>query len=193
MTDELTALPNRRSLATALTALSGSGVGRLQSRRAQPSSHAALLLVNVSAVDEINDSLGRHLGDELLRHIANRLASSVRRDDLLARVGDDEFAILLAEGSDLIAARAQAGRLLEALIEPFALDPITVQVDARIAIALCPDHCDHPQELLSRAETAIRHAKSAMSKIAVYELGLRGVSRKRPQPHRGTAHRAVRR
>ena len=93
----------------------------------------------------------------------------MRREDLLARVGDDEFAILLAKGADLIGARAQAGRLLEALAEPFALDPITVRVDARIAIALCPDHCDHPQELLSRAETAIPHAKSAMSKIAVYE------------------------
>ena len=59
--------------------------------------------------------------------------------------------------------------MLEALSEPFALDPITVQVDARIAIALCPDHCDHPQELLNRAETAIPHAKSAKSKIVVYD------------------------
>jgi predicted signal transduction protein with EAL and GGDEF domain len=59
--------------------------------------------------------------------------------------------------------------LLEALSEPFALDPITVQVDARIAIALCPDHCDHPQELLNRAETAIPQAKTAKSKIAVYD------------------------
>jgi diguanylate cyclase len=168
MTDELTSLPNRRSLATALTALSGSGLGGPEST-GQPLSHTALLLVNVSAVDELNDSLGRHLGDELLRHIANRLASSVRREDLLARVGADEFAILLAEGSDLIAARAQAGRLLEALIDLFALDTITVRVDARIAIALCPDHCNHPQDLLSRAETAIWHAKSAMNKIAVYE------------------------
>jgi predicted signal transduction protein with EAL and GGDEF domain len=103
-----------------------------------------------------------------LRHIANRLSNSVRREDLLARIGDDEFAILMAEGADLNAARAQAGRLFEALSEPFALDPITVRVDARIAIALCPDHCDHPQELLTRAETAMPHSKSASSKIAVY-------------------------
>ena len=167
MTDELTALPNRRSLATALTAASaseslGPSLTRTPSRR-------ALLLLNLYEFQEINDSVGRHFGDELLRHIANRLSNSVRREDLLARVGDDEFAILMAEGTDLIAARAQAGRLLEALSEPFALDPITVQVDARIAIALCPDHCDHPQELLNRAETAIPHAKSAKSKIAVYD------------------------
>jgi diguanylate cyclase (GGDEF)-like protein len=168
MTDELTALPNRRSLATALTATSDRPLtGPASVKRA--SSRRALLLLNLFEFQEINDSVGRHFGDELLSHIANRLANNVRSGDLLARTGDDEFAILLAEGSDLITARAQAGLLLEALSEPFALDPITVQVDACIAVALCPDHCDHPQELLNRAETAIPHAKSAVSKIAVYD------------------------
>ncbi|MGB8391001.1 putative bifunctional diguanylate cyclase/phosphodiesterase, partial [Mycobacterium sp.] len=133
------------------------------------SSRRALLLLKLYEFQEINNSVGRHFGDQLLRRIANRLAKSVRREDLIARVSDNEFAILLAEGSDLIAARAEAGRLLEALNEPFELDPITVQVDGRIAIALCPDHCDHPQELLNRAETAIAHAKSAISRIAVYD------------------------
>ncbi len=142
MTDELTALPNRRALATALTATSDpSPVG--PSSATPASSRRALLLLKLYEFQEINDSVGRRFGDELLCHIANRLADRLRRDDLLARVSDDEFGILLAEGSDLIAARAQADRLLEALSDPFALDPITVQVDARVAIALCPDHCDH--------------------------------------------------
>ncbi|ORW92026.1 diguanylate phosphodiesterase [Mycobacterium sp. IEC1808] len=168
MTDELTGLPNRRSLATALTGLPDSApVGPL-SAPGTPS-RRALLLLHLYEFDEISDSVGQHFGDELLRDVAHRLARCVRREDLLARVGEDEFALLLGEGSDLIAARAQAGRLLEVLSEPFALDPITVQVDARIAIALCPDHCDHPQELLSRAEIAIPHAKSAVSRIAVYD------------------------
>ncbi|ORV55462.1 diguanylate phosphodiesterase [Mycobacterium florentinum] len=167
MTDELTTLPNRRSLATALTSLPDTPT-ELDAALKTPS-RKALLLVKLYELDEISDSLGRPFGDELLRHIADRLANSVRHADLLARVSDDEFAILLTEGSDLIGARAQAGRLLEALGEPFALDPITVRVDARIAIALCPDHCQHPQELLSRAEAAMPHAKFAMGKIAVYD------------------------
>ncbi|WP_068186288.1 bifunctional diguanylate cyclase/phosphodiesterase [Mycobacterium sp. UM_CSW] len=167
MTDELTGLPNRRSLATALTGLPDSAPAGPLSAPGTP--RRALLLLHLYEFDEINDSVGQHFGDELLRDVAHRLARCVRREDLLARVGEDEFAILLGEGSDVIAARAQAGRLLEALSEPFALDPITVQVDARIAIALCPDHCDHPQELLNRAEMAIPHAKSAVSKIAVYD------------------------
>ncbi|MGA7053132.1 MAG: diguanylate cyclase, partial [Mycobacterium sp.] len=168
MTDELTALPNRRSLATALTAVSTATPSGLPSAIAG-SSRQALLLLNLYDFQQLSDSIGRHFGDELLCHIANRLSESVRREDLLARVGDNEFAILLTDGSDLITARAQAGRLLEVLREPFALDPITVQVDARIAIALCPDHCDHPQELLKRAETAIPHATSGKNRIAVYQ------------------------
>lgn len=168
MTDELTGLPNRRSLATALTGLSDSAPAGPLSVPGAPS-RRALLLLHLYEFDEISDSVGSHFGDDLLCHVAKRLANCVRREDLLARVGDDEFAILLAEGSDLIAARAQAGRLLEAMSEPFALDPMTLQVDARIAIALCPDHCDHPQELLNRAEAAIPHAKAAVSKIAVYD------------------------
>jgi diguanylate cyclase len=168
MTDELTELPNRRSLATALTAASApqsSGPSLLTGTPPR----RALLLLNLYQFQEINNSVGHHFGDELLRHIANRLSSSVRHEDLLARTGDDEFAILMLQGADLVAARAQAGRLLEALSEPFALDPITVQVDARIAIALWPDHCEHPQELLNRAERTMPHAESAKSKIAVYE------------------------
>ena len=172
MTDEVTALPNRRSLATALTEVSGMATVSLRSGPslvARGPSRRALLLLDLCEFQEITDSVGHHFRDELLCHIASRLSGNVRREDLLARVGDDEFAILLAERTDLIAARAQAGRLLEALSEPIALDPMTVQVDARIAIALYPDHCDHPQELLTRAETAIPHAKSATGKIVVYD------------------------
>ncbi len=168
MTDELTALPNRRSLATALTALSASTaaepwpVSRLSERR-------ALLLLQLREVSAITTAIGRNFSGELLCRIANRLAHSVHRDDLLARVSEDQFAILMAEGTDLAAARAQAGRSLEAMSEPFELDAITLRVDARVAIALCPDHCDHPQELLNRAETAIPHANSPTTKIVVYD------------------------
>jgi diguanylate cyclase (GGDEF)-like protein len=166
MTDKSTALPNRRSLATALTEASAPDSEGFPTR---PPPRRALLLVDLYEFHEINESIGQQFGDELLGHIVNRLSNGVRRADLLARTGDNEFAVLLAEGSDLIAARALAGRLLDALSEPFALDPITVHVDARVAIALYPDHCDHPEELLTRAEMAIPHAKSDKGGIAVYD------------------------
>ncbi|MFV8320231.1 diguanylate cyclase domain-containing protein [Mycobacterium sp. 23] len=170
MTDQLTTLPNRRSLATMLTAVPLTpppGIGPASNTR-RPA-RRALLLLQLQEFDEISQTVGHRFSDDLLCRISDRLTQNVRREDMLARAGDDEFAILLAEGADLIAARAQAGRLLEALNEPFTLDPVTVQVDARIAIALFPDHCEHPQELLNRAEMALPHARSAKSRIAVYD------------------------
>ncbi len=169
MTDRLTALPNRRALATALTALSGSASTE-RSPLTRVSVRRALLLVRLCEFDAITTSIGHHFGDELLCHTATRLAGAVRREDLLARVSGDQFAILLAPvRSDLFTARDRAGRLLEVMGEPFELDAITVHIDVRIAIALYPDHCENPQELLNRAETAMLHAKSAVSKIAVYD------------------------
>ena len=119
--------------------------------------------------EEINDSLGRHVGDELLRHIAGRLSESLRPEDLLFRTGGDEFAVLLADRVDLTTVRAQAGYFVETLLAPFDLDQITVQVDAGVGIALYPDHCADPQQLLNRAEAAASHAKAVVSRIAVYD------------------------
>src|SRR5262249_23474498 len=87
ITDALTGLPNRRSVATALTATSSSALPRPTSATIRPSSRRALLLLDLYEFQEINNSIGHHFGDELLCHIAIRLSSCVRREDLLARSG----------------------------------------------------------------------------------------------------------
>lgn len=166
-TDELTGLPNRRSLATTLTALSGAAP--VESATLRTTARRALLLVGVPEINTVADKGGHHFGDELAWHVANRLTLGIRRDDTLARVGGDEFAILLAEGADLIVARTRAGQLLTALGDTVTLGALSVQTHARIGIALYPDHCDGPQELLNRAEAAIAHAKTGVSNIVVYE------------------------
>jgi predicted signal transduction protein with EAL and GGDEF domain len=84
------------------------------------------------------------------------------------RTGGDEFAVFVEDCPDLPALRAYAGALRESLIAPFALDQITVEVDASVAIAMCPGHCNHPPELLSRVESALPSARVSKSKIAVY-------------------------
>ena len=66
---------------------------------------------------------------------------------------------------------ARAGAIREALRVPFELDPITVQIDPSISIALCPGHCEHPSELLSCMETTMPYAKAASTKIVVYDVG----------------------
>jgi diguanylate cyclase len=168
MTDELTGLANRRALATALTAGSFDEQSAPAWDRAT-TARLGLLLLDVHQFREINDSLGRGVGDELLRRIADRLSQAVRPPDLLARTGGDAFGILMADDVNLVTARARAGSLMDAMRAPFALDQITVQVDVNIAIALCPDHCAHPQELLNLAETAMTDAKAAQGGIAVYD------------------------
>ena len=167
MTDELTGLPNRLSLATTLTAVSvddSSTLFRLRSSR-------ALVLLDIDQFREINYFAGAHVGDQLVNQVAARLSRCVRAEDVVARTGGDEFAVLFADAIDVTTARARAGALLEALRAPFELDPITVQVDASISIALCPDHCAHPNELLNCVETTMPHAKKAPGKIVVYDSG----------------------
>ena len=121
MTDDLTGLANRRALATALTAVSFGDAAPTRTDRARP--RQGLLLLALNQFEEINDSLGRHVGDELLRHIAGRLSESLRPEDLLFRTGGDEFAVLFADRVDLTTVRAQAGYLVETLLAPFDLDP----------------------------------------------------------------------
>lgn len=150
-TDELTGLPNRRSLYDQVPDRTQAGTGS-----------GALLLLDLDRFKEINDSLGHDAGDLLLTRVAERLSRCLHPADLIARIGGDEFAILLgetsAEESILV-----ASRLGDALLEPFTLDDLTVQVSASVGIALFPQHGDDLKVLLRKAELAMYTAKTSRS------------------------------
>jgi diguanylate cyclase (GGDEF)-like protein len=138
----------------------------------------ALLLMDLDHFKEINDTLGHHCGDELLRQVGARLSVAVRASDTVARLGGDEFAILLP-GADLAGAQRVAAALLQALDAPVNLDGQVFGVSASIGIALSPAHGEDADVLLRCADVAMYVAKRAGGGCTTYapDLDLRSPSR----------------
>ncbi|WP_158544457.1 EAL domain-containing protein [Blastococcus sp. TBT05-19] len=118
----------------------------------------ALLMIDLDRFKEINDSFGHSVGDDLLCLVGPRLQQALRPGDLLARMGGDEFAVLLPD-ADADRAREVGAELGAALREAFVLDGMPLHVDASVGIALCPDHGRDRSLLLARADTAMYAAK----------------------------------
>ena len=151
--DALTGLPNRRLLLErcqhALTKSGARGNG------------AALACIDLDAFKMVNDSLGHGVGDLVLREVAARLQAAVRGGDTLARVGSDEFAVLLdnAHSDASVADRVQL--LEQALLQPVRVHERDMPVSVCIGVALAPRDAGDADVLLTRAQTALHHAKTA--------------------------------
>src|SRR5581483_10311432 len=155
--DELTGLPNRRQLNDQL------------SRVFEEGRPTALLLLDLDRFKEVNDVLGHHYGDRLLSAVAARFRRLLRSDDFLARIGGDEFAMLIRPLDGVEQAITVAERFGRALAEPFSINETSLYVEASIGIALFPDHGTKPDELLQRADSAMYGAKGAKSGWQLYE------------------------
>jgi diguanylate cyclase (GGDEF)-like protein len=154
-TDDLTGLSNRRHLLDSLEAAIARG---------EP---LALLLVDLDGFKELNDTLGHHAGDAVLRQVGPRLAGAVREHDTFARLGGDEFALVLAPADE--AGASAAGLRLRSALEPsFDVEGIAVHMGASIGIALFPDHADTAHGLLQRADVAMYEAKRTRAGHEVY-------------------------
>jgi diguanylate cyclase (GGDEF)-like protein len=146
--DPLTGLANRRRLIEELeSTVYGDG-----------NQNCAVLMIDLDRFKEINDSFGHSVGDDLLCLVGPRLQQALAPGDLLARMGGDEFAVLLP-GADAVRAREVAAELGAALRDEFVLDGMPLHVDASIGVALCPDHGRDRSLLLARADTAMYVAK----------------------------------
>ena len=148
-TDALTGLPNRAQLLEAMAGKPSSAHGQL------------LVFLDVDDFKRINDSLGHKAGDDLLCEVAARLTAALRRADIVARIGGDEF-VVLAEVDELYQAGTILPRILSAFRQPFQLHGRMVGVTAsagsvRIPVG-CPDRAD---VLLEQADLAMYAAKNA--------------------------------
>jgi len=161
--DGLTDLPNRRLL-----------LDRLEQAVVYSQRHhhvGALLFLDLDQFKMINDSLGHPVGDALLRHVAERLRKTVRREDTAARMGGDEFVILFAEVSEdpettANFAQEMAEKIRQRISEPYLLQGHTLHITPSIGIALFPLGGEGADEILMQADTAMYRAK---------ELGRNGV------------------
>ncbi len=150
--DELTGLANRALLADR--------VHHALERRGTPYRHLAVLVVDLDDFKTINDSLGRSVGDGLLRATADRLRTCLRSADTAARLGGDEFAMLLEHLDDAAEAARIAERVLATLRQPLSIGGREIQPRASVGIALPdPDRPPDADELLRNADVAMHMAK----------------------------------
>ncbi|HUK55548.1 MAG TPA: EAL domain-containing protein [Nitrospiria bacterium] len=157
--DTLTDLPNRTLVLDRLRQAIHSA-----DREGRP---LALLLMDLDHFKDVNDALGHHHGDLLLKQVGPRVLSVLRESDTVARLGGDEFAVLLP-ATDIDGATVAAQKILEALDRPFVVEGFFLEVGASIGIALFPEHGDDVDRLMRRADVAMYSAKQSSSGFAVY-------------------------
>jgi diguanylate cyclase (GGDEF)-like protein len=148
--DELTELPNRSLMEERLD------YGLMVAKRQQEP--LILLLMDLVRFKEINDSLGHIYGDYLLQEVAHRMRGRVRLSDTLARVGGDEFALILP-ATTLSQAVMISQKISEAVEEPFMIEGHNVNVSISIGIAMYPEHGMDSESLILYADTAMYDAK----------------------------------
>jgi diguanylate cyclase (GGDEF)-like protein len=133
---------------------------------------AAVMLIDLDHFKEINDTLGHHAGDRLLQEVATRLTATLGEDDVVARLGGDEFGVLLPSLQQPGDATLMAQTLIARMREPFAIDGLTLEVDASIGIACHPLHGDGVELLNQRADIAMYAAKESGRGHVTFESGL---------------------
>ncbi|MFW6192290.1 MAG: putative bifunctional diguanylate cyclase/phosphodiesterase [Gemmatimonadota bacterium] len=160
--DPLTKLANRRHLRQETR-------GAL-ARAERDGSNAGMLFIDLVRFKRINDNLGHEAGDRVLLELADRLRGSVRTSDTVARVGGDEFAVLLSTLDGVDDAVAAAERVASCFDEPFASPGKPIRLKARIGVAVYPQHAKDYHELLAHSDRAMypldRHAES---RIAIFD------------------------
>jgi diguanylate cyclase (GGDEF)-like protein/PAS domain S-box-containing protein len=169
--DVLTGLPNRRLLVQRIDALLATA------RRG--THYGALLFIDLDRFKTINDARGHAIGDAVLRHVAQRLSALRSSGDVVARIGGDEFVMLLAQLGDdaeraTSLALATAERVLGTVADQFDIDGQPYASSASIGISLLPKADQSAHDLLREADTAMYHAKlTGRNRIAIFESTMR--------------------
>lgn len=158
--DALTGLPNRTLLYDRL-----SHAIQMASRR---KTELVMMILDIDEFKQINETLGHYSGDQLLCQVVSRLQIIIRKSDTLARVGGDEFAILLDMSTHSEMVFNIVKKLQKIFMEPFSIEGLDLEVMSSIGIASFPDHGREADTIMQRANLALVSAKQNTKKFAVY-------------------------
>ncbi|MGR9000291.1 MAG: two-component system response regulator [Gammaproteobacteria bacterium] len=149
----------------------------------------ALLYIDLDHFKAINDTLGRRIGDLLLQAVSERLKSSTRVNDTLARLGSDEFIVLLSDINSIDDVARIAQKTIELLTQPFTIEGNDIVVTASAGISIYPDDGKNSQSLLTNADTAMYLAKErGKSNYQFYTKEMTARSLDRMTIERGLRH-----
>jgi diguanylate cyclase (GGDEF)-like protein len=133
---------------------------------------SAILFMDLDGFQEVNDTFGHNNGDLILKHLSTRIHGLIQSEDIIARMGGDEFAILLTEVPSADVATNIAQRIQKALESPFILDQSNIEIGMSIGIALYPEHGDDVDSLIQKAEIAMSAAKRSQNGYEIYSSSL---------------------
>lgn len=160
--DSLTGLSNRKHFYDRLK--NAMALARRQE------SQLALLLLDLNDFKPINDTLGHHVGDLLLQGVAQRLRECIRETDCVARIGGDEFTMILTGMRDEEDAVAATYKIMEAMQRPFLVNDFSLDVSVSIGISLYPSDADNLETLVRHADTAMYQAKAESNVCNAYRF-----------------------
>ena len=161
--DSLTALPNRTLLFDRLE----QGILSAKNER----NPLSLILIDLDHFKTINDTLGHHFGDLMLKEVARRLSSLVRATDTVARLGGDEFALFLPMTSQEKTIE-MANKIISAIEQPFLLDDHVLTIRLSQGVVFYPDHGDNVETLMKRADIAMYTAKRTDREYSIFSIEL---------------------
>ena len=140
-------------------------------RRGGPS--AAVFYIDLDHFKDVNDTLGHHVGDELILNVTQRLSHVMRGDDLVARLGGDEFAVITSCASDSYSLQAIAGRIISAVCSPYAINGHNLIIGASIGSAVIDRRAGHAADILRYADMALYRAKNeGRNRACIYDAAM---------------------
>jgi len=134
---------------------------------------AAVLYIDLDHFKDVNDTLGHPIGDELIRAVTQRLTYTVRENDLVARIGGDEFAVITAVGSDHSTLLTIANRLIAAICAPYTISNQTIVIGASIGIAVITEKIAGAADIMRHADMALYRAKNeGRNRACIYDTAM---------------------